>query len=58
MAATGGGVPRICYHPATPPRMLGPGAQPGPYKLVAEIGAGGMGQIFRAVDTASTARWL
>jgi len=31
--------------------MLGPGAQLGHYKLVAEIGAGGMGQIFRAVDT-------
>ena len=31
--------------------VIGPGTRLGPYEIAAEIGAGGMGQVFRALDT-------
>lgn len=31
--------------------MLGPGKRLGPYEIVSHIGAGGMGEVFKARDT-------
>src|SRR5215475_6316712 len=33
------------------PNFVAPGARLGPYEIVAQIGAGGMGQVYQALDT-------
>ncbi|HEX4354650.1 MAG TPA: protein kinase, partial [Polyangiales bacterium] len=38
---------------AAPPKKLGPGSVLGRFELIAKIGAGGMGEVFRAVDRAT-----
>ena len=40
----------ICRRKISAPTMLGPGVRLGPYEIVSILGAGGMGQIYRARD--------
>jgi serine/threonine protein kinase len=44
-------LPKPCAHIITPPLFLTPGTRLGPYEVLTQIGAGGMGEVYKATDT-------